>query len=86
METERFMLNDSLIQFESTCFQTFSASGVARVQDWHIVFSAILLIAVNKLVKFFAVSMFFFSMCREEDILTFFQSKTFVNIGCFDLI
>ena len=85
MEAHRLVLNDPLVQLEAALLQPLFGARVAGIQDRQTVLlrhgvdggeeGREILLGVDVLL----------AMGGEQDILPFFQTQPFVNVGRFDL-
>ena len=85
MEAQRLMLDHTLVQLETTLFQTLSAAGMAGVQNRHIVLFCHFIDCSEQRIKVFLGVNILLTMGRKQNIFTLFQSQTGVDIGCLDL-
>ena len=86
MEAQRLMLDHTLVQLETTLFQTLSAAGMAGVQNRHIVLFCHFIDCSEQRIEVFLGVDIFFPMGRKQNIFTLFQSQTSMNVGCFDFV
>ena len=85
MEAQRLMLNHTLVKHEATLLQTLATTGMARVQDGHIVLFCHLVDSGEQRSEILLCVDVFLPMGRQKDVLSLLQSQTGVNIGSFNL-
>ena len=82
METKRFMLDNPFVKFESTGCKTIARTWMTRIKNWHIILLCHFIDSRKKRHKIFLCINVFLTVSREENIITFLQAKSLVNITC----
>ena len=80
VESERFMLNYAFVELETRCGETVTAARMATVKNRHVVLFGHLVDGCKEAREvLFGVDVFF-AMGAEQNVLTLFEAKTFVNV------
>ena len=80
------MLDHALIKLEPGGFEAFSASGVTRVEDRHVVLFRHPIDRSEKTDKIPIVINVFFAVRGEKDVFTFFEAEALMDVGRHDLV
>ena len=79
------MLDDTLVQLESTCLKALAAAGVATVKNRHVVFLCHLINGGEETHKVFLGVDIFLAVGRQQDVFTLLQAQTFMDIAGLNL-
>ena len=85
VESERFVLNHALVELEARSGKAVTATRVAAVQNRHVVLFGHLVDGGKEARKVLLGIDIFFAVGAKQNVLTFFEAKTFVNVTRFDL-
>lgn len=85
VESERFMLNHALVELETRCSEAVTTARVTTVKNRHIVFFSHFIDGGKETREVLLGVDIFFAVGAEQNVLTFFEAKTGVNVARFDL-
>ena len=85
VEAQRLVANDARIELEAARLQPLPGARVAGVQDGHIVFGGHLIDGVEEREEVLLGVDILLAVSGEEDILTFFETQTLVNVAGLNL-
>lgn len=80
MEAQGFVADDSIVQLESGRFQLFGGAGMAGVEHGHVVFLGDEVDTVEKVCEGFVVVYIFFAVGGEEEVFSFLQTQSLVDV------
>lgn len=85
MKSERLVLNHALVELEARGGKAVTAARVATVKNRHVVLFGHLVDGGKEAREVLLGVDIFFAMGTEQNVLTFFEAKTGVNVARFDL-
>ena len=85
MEAKRLLYLYTWVKLEARSCKAIARTWVATVEDRHIIFLCHSINSVEELEKVFLGVNILFTVSREENVFALFQSKTLVNVRCFNL-
>ena len=85
VEAKGFMLDDAIVEFEATCCKAVTATGVATVEDRHVVFLCHLVEGCEERCEVLLCIDILLTVCLEKDVLALFEAKACVNVACLNL-
>ena len=86
VESKRLVLDHAFIELETGRFEAFSASGVAGIQDRHIVLLCHPIDRGEEADEISVVVDVFFAMSGKQDIFAFFEAEPLMDVGAHDLV
>ena len=85
VKTERFVLDDTLVKFETGLFEAFAATRMTAIEYRHVIFFSNGVDGVEKAEEVLLCVDVFFAVGREKNVLAFFETETLVYVACLDV-
>ena len=80
MESQGLMLNDAFVQFKAAGLKALAATGMTAVEDGHVILFCHLIDGGKEAHKVLLCVYVFFTVGREQYVLSFLQAKAFMNV------